>query len=319
MVSHTEPVEGGIQAESVTVLRQVEAGPLLIQTLVSRAMAFVPSQGGEPTGIASTVVEGATVGGQPVQITDQGVVASEEPSSLNQEAVNKAFADGGFEQVRLLPSSAVSSDEGQAVFADAGVLEFVKQDQAFGASNPQGFSGGGFAFGGATAGISTVRCFPDCPEGLGLPDDPVSGDGDIPSLPADSSDPESSGTDPSSASGDPSFASGVTTTPVDAGLSTDAGSGLSYAADNYLSGGGLSLPTGPSLDYSSTTAYTPPDLNTATGGAQQAAAPLVNQQVALASSGLGPEEADWVRDLYLGVGVAAGVLFVGSRLAQAFR
>jgi hypothetical protein len=34
---------------------------------------------------------------------------------------------------------------------------------------------------------------------------------------------------------------------------------------------------------------------------------------------MGPREADWVRDLYLGLGVAAGVLFVGSRLAQAFR
>ena len=315
VVSHTEPVEGGVRAESVTVLRQVEAGPLLIQTLVSRAMAFVPAAGGDPTGIASTVVEGATVGGQPVQITDKGVVVGENANPLNQDQVNKAFADAGFEQVRLLPSTAVSSDEGQSVFADAGVLEFVKRDEAFGASNPQGFSGGGFSIGGATAGISSVRCFPDCPEGLGVPEDPGSEEGDIPSLP---SDPSSSATFGS----DPSFAAGESFAPVETGVSTatDTGS-VSFDTGGLSGSGSLSLPSGPALDYSSTTAVTPPGLDTATGGASQQAAPapVVSQQATLASSGLGPEEAHWVRDLYLGLGVGVGVLFVGSRLAQAFK
>lgn len=317
VVSHTEPVEGGVQAESVTVLRQVEAGPLLIQTLVSRAKAFVPATGGEPTGIASTVVEGATVGGQPVQITDKGVVAGEEVNPLNQDQVNKAFADAGFEQVRLLPSTAVASDEGQSVFADAGVLEFVKRDEAFGASNPQGFSGGGFSIGGATAGISTVRCFPDCPEGLGVPEDPVSDEGDIPALPGESSGSYDSGSGTSSAS-DESFI-----TPVDAGLTAGTGTGgVSYDSGAFFGGGSVSLPSGPAPDYSSSTAVTPPGLDTATGGASQQAAPApgVNQQATLAaSSGLGPVEAHWVRDLYLGLGVGVGVLFVGSRLAQAFK
>ncbi len=315
VVSHTEPANGGVRAESVSVLRQVTAGPLLIQTLVSRAMAFVPAAGGEPTGIASTVVEGATVGGQPVQITDKGVLVGENANPLNQDQVNKAFADAGFEQVRLLPSTAKSSDGGQAVLADAGVLEFVKQDQAFGASNPQGFSGGGFSIGGATAGITSVRCAPDCPEGLGVPEDPVTEEGDIPSIPSDSSSSDSTGTNPS-------YASGESYTPVDTGISTgtDTG-GVSFDTGAFSGGGSLSLPSGPSLDYSSTTAVTPPGLDTATGGAPQQAAPapVVSQQASLAFSGMGPEEAHWMRDLYLGLGVAAGVLFVGSRLAQAFR
>ncbi|HEY3238264.1 MAG TPA: hypothetical protein VGL92_01775 [Acidimicrobiia bacterium] len=318
VVSHTEPVNGGVRAESVSVLQQVTAGPLLIQTLVSRAMAFVPAAGGEPTGIASTVVEGATVGGQPVQITDKGVLVGENANPLNQEQVNKAFADAGFEQVRLLPSTAKSSDGGQAVLADAGVLEFVKQDEAFGASNPQGFSGGGFSLGGATAGITSVRCAPDCPEGLGVPEDPV-GEGDIP--PLEGASPGSDGADSADGS-DLSYASGESFTPVDDGSSSGTGGGSAALDIGGLSGGAnLSLPTGPSLDYSSSTAVTPPDLNTATGGSYQQAAPapVVSQQAALAASGLGPKEADWVRDLYLGLGVATGVLFVGSRLAQAFK
>ncbi|MGH9039482.1 MAG: hypothetical protein ACRDZ3_04555 [Acidimicrobiia bacterium] len=309
VVSHTEPVEGGVRAESVSVLRQVAAGPLLIETLVSRAVAFVPAQGGDPTGIASTVVEGATVGGQPVQITDKGVVVGENANPLNQDQVNKAFADAGFEQVRLLPSTAVASNEGQAVLADAGVVEFVKQDQEFGASNPQGFSGGGFSIGGASAGISSVRCFPDCPEGLGLPEDPVTDE--IPDLPADESAPNSAGTNPSA---NLTYSQGEALAPLDT-VPTDTGTPID-------SGGGLSLPSGPALDYSSTTAYTPPDLNTTTGGAVQSAAPAVAAPAVgqLASNlSMGAEEAHWLRDLYLGVGVAAGVLFVGSRLAHAFK
>lgn len=322
VVSHTEPVSGGVRAESVSVLRQVVAGPLLIETLVSRAVAFVPAAGGEPTGIASTVVEGATVAGQPVQITDKGVIVGESANPLNQGQINKAFADGGFEQVRLLPSTAVSSDGGQAVLADAGVLEFVKQDQAFGASNPQGFSGGGFSLGGASAGITSVRCAPDCPEGLGVPEDPT-GEDDDPSLEGDESNiGPGSGSGGYGSDSNLSYAQGESGIPVDTSISTDTGSaGVSFDTGGFSGGGSLSLPSGPALDYSSSTAVTPPGLDTATGGASQQAAPapVVSQQATLASSDLGPKAADWVTDLYLGIGVGAGVLFVGSRLAQAFK
>lgn len=315
VVSHTEPVEGGVQAESVSVLRQVTVGPLVLQSLVSRARAFVPAAGGDPTGIASTVIEGATVGGTPVQITDKGVVVDKNANPLGQEQVNKALADARFEQVRLLPSAATASDGGQAVLADAGVLEVVKQDQAFGASNPQGVSGGGFSLGGATAGITTVRCAPDCPEGLGLPEDSVPSDGDGDRASVEASSP------PSDAGLSPPASEPVI--PTGSGFSADASTSASFNTGGYRTGDGVSLPIPgePSFDPSSSSSAMSPDLHTATGGDSQRAAPalVVNQPTTLAPSGMGPREAAWLRDLYLALGAGAGVLFVASRLAHAFR
>ena len=316
VVSHTEPVEGGVASESVSVLHQVAAGPLLIQSLVSRAQAFVPAAGGEPKGIASTVVEGATVNGTPVQITDQGIVVGENANPLEQQQVNKAMADAGFPQVRLLPSTAEPGDDGSSVLADAGAVEFVKQDEAFGASNPQGFSGGGFSLGGATAIVAGVRCAPDCPKesGLeGLPEDPLPEDG---SLPVDGSSSYDS------TSSDASFTSDSTSTEEFTGgeiLTTDTSGSAGY--DSGYAGSSSLGDEGPALDYSSSTAVTPPDLTTGPSGSQQAAGsvPVQQQQATLAASAaLGPEEATWVRDLYLAIGVMALVLFVGQRLARAF-
>jgi hypothetical protein len=312
VVSHTEPVEGGVSAESVSVLHRVQVGPLLIQNLVSRASAFVPAAGGEPKGIASTVIEGATVNGTPVQVTDKGVVVSDNANPLGQEQVNKAFTDAGFDQVRLLPSVAKPGDDNSSVTASAGVVEFVKQDQNFGASNPQGFSGGGFSIGGAEAIVSSSRCAPDCAAGglLGLPPDPVASEsgGGAPVEPG-SAQPLASGTAP--LLGDGSTPANLP--PLDAGYQTDAsGSGLSGGSSPVADGG-------PAIDYSSTTAVTPPSLDTAAGG-RRGSAP-VRRQAALASSdpgALGPKEAGWVRDLYLALGIGALVLYIGQRLARAF-
>lgn len=309
VVSHTEPGDGGVWAESVSVLKGVAAGPLLIETLVSRAMAFVPAAGGEPTGVASTVVEGATVNGQPVQITAEGVVVGENSNPLGQEEINQAFAEAGFEQVRVLPSDSVASDEGQAILADAGAVEFVKQDEAFGASNPQGFSGGGFSIGGATARVSSVRCAPDCPSGLnlGVPPDPVPSDGDLTPVEPPAPPPAQPATAPAP---EPYPV-------VDTGFA-DTGSDVYFDSGDF--GGGVSVPSsGSSPGSGSSSTSAPPDVEYDTGPADQAAAPVVNQQSNLASSGMGPEEADWIRDLYLGLGVGAGVLLVGSRFAQALK
>jgi hypothetical protein len=294
-VSHTEPVKDGVSAESVSVLRQVTVGPLVVQSLVSRALAFIPAEGGAPRGIASTVIEGATVNGTPVQITDKGLVVGENASPLNQQQVNAAMAQAGFPQVRLIPSVAQPGEDGSSVLADAGVIEFVKQDEAFGASNPQGFSGGGFSIGGAEARISAVRCAPNCPspEELGLPADPSDPVGDLPSF-----------------SDTPAPSAAAESTPVDEGYTSP----VSGVLDTSLSTG-VTLPEAPAPDYSSTTAVTPPDLSTA----GQAAAPRVSRPVTLAASAaLGPKEADWVRDLYLALGVMVVILFVGQRLARAF-
>ncbi|HET9772761.1 MAG TPA: hypothetical protein VFS16_17835, partial [Acidimicrobiia bacterium] len=204
VVAHTEPVEGGVAAESVSVVHQFEAGPLLIQNVVSRAYAFVPTSG-EPKGIATTVVEGATVAGTPVQITDKGIVVADNKNPLQQEQVNKAMADAGFEQVRLLPSVAQPNEDGSSVTTAAGTLEFVKKDEAFGASNPQGFSGGGFSIGGADAFVNTRRCSPDCGAGAGGDDsgeDVSSGDSTGGDLPGGATSAESSAPDSTLSSDD---------------------------------------------------------------------------------------------------------------------
>jgi hypothetical protein len=312
VVSHTEPVDGGVSAESVSVLHQVTVGPLVIQNLVSRASAFVPAAGGEPEGIASTVIEGATVNGTPVQITDRGVVVGDNANPLGQEQVNKALAGAGFDQVRLLSSSAKAGDDKSSVAADAGALEFVKQDQAFGASNPQGFSGGGFALGGAEALVTSARCAPDCAAGLiGLPPDPEpSGSASAGSVEAGSAvPPPGEGSPPDPGLGAPSE-------PVDAGYQLDSGSsGVAGGGSSTVEPGG-----GPAIDYSSTTAVTPPTLKAAAPPGQRPSSPA-KERAALAASGpgaMGAREADWIRDLYLALGAGALVLYIGQRLARAF-
>lgn len=320
VVSHTEPSEGGVTAESVSVLRQVQIGPLLIQGIVSRAYAFVPTSG-DPKAIASTVVEGAKVGEVPVQITDKGIVASDKVNPLQQEQVNKQLSEAGFPQARLLPSIAQPANDGSSVTATAGVIEFVKQDEAFGAANPQGFSGGGFSIGGAEAIISSSRCSPDCGGGTS---------GDLLSGGSGSGSPLSGGDTPpsSTAAGTseiPNFDSGSSASTTHTGgsvaFTTDtSGAGLggstSSGADSYSAGGGVSLPGGGALDSGSTTAVTPPSQEAASGAAG-AAVPL-RQQAAVAVTELGPKTADWVRDLYLMAGLAIGIIFVGQRLARAF-
>lgn len=319
VVAHTEPAEGGVVAESVSVVHELEAGPLLIQNIVSRAYAFVPTSG-EPKGIATTVVEGATVAGTPVQITDKGIIVADNKNPLQQEQVNKAMADAGFEQVRLLPSVAQPNEDGSSVTTAAGTLEFVKKDEGFGASNPQGFSGGGFSIGGADAFVNTRRCSPDC-GGSSSADDVSSDETTGGELPGRSTSSASETPDSTLSSDD--FGSGY-----DAGaatLTTDAsGAGLDSSANLSSGGGGLGIDFGGASEpgsSGSTTAVTPPGLS---GGGFESAAGVAGdgvqfqQQAAVAFTELGPKTADWVRDLYLMAGLALGVIFVGQRLARAF-
>lgn len=334
-VSHSEPAEGGVAAEGVSVVHQLQVGPLLIQNIVSRAYAFVPTDG-DPKGIASTVIDGAKVGDTPVQITDKGIVVADKTNALGQDKVNKAMADAGYPQVRLIPSVAKAGDGGQSMTAAAGTLEFVKQDQKFGASNPQGFSGGGFSIGGAAADVSTHRCSPECPGGEsgGVSSDtggaplPSQGYSSTPSGSASPSPTSAAGTAGSSDSGSGSSASGygadssaaLTTDTSGAGLGSPSSS--SGGGSSYSSGGGASLPEASGASSGSSTAVSPTSPGSGpTAGANEAAAgagQAVRQQAAVAVTPLGPKTADWVRDLYLMAGLAIGIIFVGQRLARAF-
>jgi hypothetical protein len=320
-VSHTEPADGGVVAESVSVLHQVEVGPLLIQNVMSRAYAFVPTSG-DPKGIASTVVEGAKVGDTPVQITDKGIIVADQTNPLQQEQVNKAMADAGFPQVRLLPSIAHPGEDGSSVTTAAGTLEVVKHDEAFGASNPQGVAGGGFSIGGAEAFVTTRRCSPDCGGTSGAIDgggeDVSSGDNTGGGLPGGGTSAESEAPDSTLSSDDLGGYSADAAT-----LTTDtSGVGVDSSLNLSSGGGGIDISGGSGPGVNSTTAVTPPGDSRrgsieSAAGVDNGGVPL-QQQAAAAFTELGPKTADWVRDFYLMAGLALGVIFVGQRLARAF-
>ena len=332
VVSHTEPVEGGVAAEGVSVVHQLQVGPLLIQNIVSRAYAFVPTSG-DPKGIATTVIDGAKVGETPVQITDKGIVVADKTNPLGQEKVNKAMADAGYPDVRLVPSVAKNGDDGSSVDAAAGTLEFVKHDDKFGASNPQGFSGGGFSIGGANAEVSSRRCSPDCPGGSesgGASSDTGNGP-----LPSNGTASESPSPTPSSAAGSSDYGSygspSSGTGSSAAGTTDTSGAGLgssssstSLGSGSLSSSSGAGLSGGPGGESGAGTAASPPSVGTGGGGSggasesASASGPVsVRQQSAVAVTELGPKSAEWLRDLYLMAALGLGIIFVGQRLARA--
>lgn len=326
VVAHTEPADGGVQAESVSVVHELKVGPLLIQNIVSRAFAFVPTSG-DPKGVASTVIDGAKVGETPVQITDKGIVVADQTNPLNQEQVNKAMADAGYPQVRLIPSIAKASEDGSGVSSTAGTLEFVKHDEKFGASNPQGFSGGGFSIGGAEAIVSTQRCSPDCGGGGGTD----GGSTDIIGSGPEGSSGGADGSPSYDGSGGTGNLSSDSPPAVSAGGSTDAAGGYGAGSTGTFtidsSGAGLGSSgasvglgegsAGATGSGGSSSAATRPGEQAAAGESTPGAGVAVQQQ-AVAYTELGPKSADWLRDLYLMGGLALGIIFVGQRLARAF-
>ena len=313
VVSHTEPVEGGVAAESVSVVHQLQVGPLLIQNIVSRAYAFVPTSG-DPKGIATTVIDGAKVGDVPVQITDKGIVVADKTNPLGQDKVNDEMTKAGYPEVQLIPSVAKSGDDGSSVTATAGTLQFVKQDEKFGASNPQGFSGGGFSIGGAEAVVAARRCETAC--GGGSSSDIVGGGTD--NAPVPGSAPASN--DIASGSGsEPVTEPSASTAAGASELTGSYGASSTPTVTTDTSGTGLGVEaSGPGI--SSSTAVTPPSssVESAAGTSVPGAGVAVQQQAAAAYTELGPKSAEWLRDLYLMAGLGLGIIFVGQRLARAF-
>jgi hypothetical protein len=145
--SHTEPVKGGVAASSTSVLHGLTIGPLRIDTLTSTATGLITPKG-SPVGKVSTIVTGATVGGQPVQITDHGIVVAGNPTPAAQQQVNDAMAHAGYSGVAILPAQ-ITTDEDGTFHAVTNGLQMIYRNDDLGANNPQGFSGGGMAFGGA--------------------------------------------------------------------------------------------------------------------------------------------------------------------------
>jgi hypothetical protein len=145
--SHTEPGKGGVVAVSTAVLHGLTVGPLRIDTLTSTATGLITPKG-KPEGTVSTIVTGATVSGTPVQITDKGVVVSGSPAPGAQQQVNDAMAKAGYSGVAILPAQVTTDDDG-TFHAVTNGLQMIYRNDELGANNPQGFAGGGLAFGGA--------------------------------------------------------------------------------------------------------------------------------------------------------------------------
>ncbi|HUR74175.1 MAG TPA: hypothetical protein VMZ00_07855 [Sporichthya sp.] len=150
VLSHTEPLaKGGVLAESTSTLFNLTIGPLTIRQMVSHAVGQLNPKGA-PTAAASTVVYGATVAGQGVEITDHGVIVGGNAVPGGQESVNAALAQAGLSAISILPTTVGPGDTGDvSVNAVTGGLRVVYKNNDLGANNPQGFSGGGFSAGGA--------------------------------------------------------------------------------------------------------------------------------------------------------------------------
>jgi len=265
--------------------------------MVSRAYGFVSAAPGAPKGIASTVVEGATVNGTPVQLTDKGVVVGDRAAPGAQDQVNAALTQAGFTDIRLVPSLAAPGDDNESVQAVTGTLRVVHRDQKFGASNPQGFSGGGFSVGGAEVRVLGHRCTPVC---IGAGGELTPAESGL-AVPVDQPGPGAAA--PSIAAAVPSPSVAATPAPEVTSTSPDA-AGFAYPASS-------AAPVAVSGDSSSTVAVTPPSL---------AATPASQPRAALAlASELSPKVARGLRDGYLAVGivligaVAIGARFVGGR------
>jgi hypothetical protein len=309
VISRSTPVPAGVEAESVSVLQGLTVGPLTVDTMISRAYGFVPSAEGEPRAVASTVVEGATVGKVPVRITDSGVVVADQSNPGLQEQVKATLAQAGMKDVRLLPSLSVPEENGERVTARAGTLEVVHRDEEFGAG-AQGFKGGGFAVGGAEVRVVGKRCDPPCVSSPGETEAP--GLSFEPPTPADGS------TEPSSAEyslpalpaeglpgGDLLAGS------VDGGLALDQETGVAFLDPTGA------FPPGGTLTLSSDATPEVP-FTTVSGQATAPAAlaqPVSTQAALAAASGIGA--ANEFRRIFLALAGAVGVVVVARGLIGA--
>jgi hypothetical protein len=112
------------------------------------------------------------VGKTPVMVTDRGIVVADKGDPTAADKVRAALTQAGLSDVRLLPSLANASDNKQQISAQTGGLAVIHRDPKFGASNPQGFQGGGFAVGGAEVSVVGQRCDPACASPAGAGESP---------------------------------------------------------------------------------------------------------------------------------------------------
>jgi hypothetical protein len=274
----------------------------------------VPAAPGEPKAVATTVIDGATLNGTPVKITEKGVVVGDQTAPGAQEQVNAALAQAGYSDVRLVPSSAAPGEGNESVNAVTGTLRVVHRDDKM-AQQFQGFAGGGFAVGGAEVSVKGQRCSSACPSGTGSV-------GEItPSLPVGTEPvPSPSSAEAPAPAGSASDATAAGSTTADTGLgstgtTTETGGGSSSlaasAAGSYLSGS--ASPSG-----SSTTAVTPPSTSASLGlqtGNGAGSFPSAASLALAAASELNPKVANGLPDgVLIGAMALLGFVLLGARL-----
>ena len=164
--SRGEPITSGLEGESTSVVRGITIGKTItIESLVSTTYALMPAASGDTKAIGRTVVQGASVNGTPVEIGDTGVRASDQGQGTAQKAqldeqLATGLASANIEDIRLAKATIVKGDNGK-VLIDAPSLVIKYRDKTLAANNPQGFSGGGFALGGATLSLEGTRATTD--------------------------------------------------------------------------------------------------------------------------------------------------------------
>jgi hypothetical protein len=164
--SRGTPTAPGLEGESTSVVRGITIGKTIkIDSLISTTYALLPAASGEIKAVGRTVVQGASVNGTPVEIGDTGIRVSDQGQGTAQKAqldeqLTKGLASANIEDIRLARATIDKDDKGK-VLIDAPSLVIKWRDKTVAANNPQGFSGGGLALGGATLSLEGERAATD--------------------------------------------------------------------------------------------------------------------------------------------------------------
>ena len=321
VVSHTEPADGGVVAESVSVVHEVKVGPAADPEHRVAGLLLRPDQRrseGHRHAPWSTAPRSAT---RPSRSPTRASSWPTRPTRSTRSRSTRPWPTPATRRSGCSRRSPRPARTARRSAPTAGTLEFVKHDEEFGASNPQGFSGGGFSIGGAEAVVNTQRCSPDCGGGGGGGSTDIVGAGPGDTGTDGSTSTEGAGSESlpddttSGGTGDGSSDGGYSASGT---LTTDtSGGGLGGGSTNLSGGTGDGLTGASGSTSASTGSVTSPSEQAAAGVSTPGAGVAVQQQ-AVAFTELGPKSAEWLRDLYLMAGLALGIIFVGQRLARAF-
>lgn len=162
--SRGEPTADGLEVEAASTLEGITIGSVLkIDRVVSRAFGLVPATSGDPKGAGTTVVTGARVNGVPVEITNTGIVVSDQqPQGGDQKTqmvkqVSDALSKANIKDVRLDETSVKPGSDGKSIQVTAAMLRIAYINEDLGSSNPQGFRGAGTELGGAAIEVAAQR------------------------------------------------------------------------------------------------------------------------------------------------------------------